>query len=386
MMNKEGLRKYLSKMINEYMERKNIAPEKLQKETGLSIHIIQGYMDSTKEIKIPELQKICVALGANLLSWLEPKSPNPTMEYRGGRSDGRINKVEDTLCFITELYQEKPNNQFNTNIKSNEYVLVLSEIQSIIRKIRSEEIYSTVDLYRAIKIPIVMIPMESDSDFDACLFKNNGKCLVCINKTLFTKRNTKRITFSLLHEAGHFIFNHNGIIEAMPTGNFNLKNLYSGSISSDKIEELIANKFAQYFLISWDEALELSKELKAPCLSEEMLSSISKKGASLQVCANSILDVEKQHGFNRVTMDYNEIFEALGNGFDRHVDSNVIEDFLITNHTCLINLLKKNKDMYSNCIFNKICKDLGISSKEVSGIEHSKNIQCSNFNSGANSI
>lgn len=140
--------------------------------------------------------------------------------------------------------------------------------------------YQNVEaLYRAAALPVLPVRAGNES-FDAFLMRAEGKSLVCIN----LDKPTVRIHFSLLHEMAHYLFHAKADlpIDVLPA------TLWDETIRAEARPEYIANKFAQFFLVPFEDAERMALRWPRFDLPDDYL---IQHRTSPQVVANAIYDL-----------------------------------------------------------------------------------------------
>lgn len=344
-----NVRKLFGQRLQADLTRKGIDRSTLSKKSGLSQSIISDYLKSTRELSIDEIQKICNVLGLNPFRVFAQEMPEVSLIYRGANDKALIQR-EDSLNFVLELCAE-PVRQYQRTIADcdGEPTMLLVEIMSHVEEIKSELGDGVENIYNAINLPVILLP--DVGKYEAFIVKQKPKkAMVCINRKYLNQ--PARLHFSLLHELAHFIFGHESGVELLEEDSgFS----YDKTIPPEKINEFIANKFAQEFLFGFREAEQFSST------SGDITRTVAEKGTSIHVVANALYDVEKRKSTNTLTKSYNEILNELGHQNHANSQSSRAEEivaFVRDEHNKTKDLIQRNRGTFSETVLRKICDDL----------------------------
>lgn len=241
------VRAEVAKRLKQEMARKGATQDALSRATGLSGAVVNGYLTAKREISFTELSPLCDALSLRLMRLLAPNFGNPCLQYRNtaGRNKAKISEIENAFLLLSDLLP-KPKRFAapDLNDGDGDVGMLLSEVKAAAEELRGR--HPTVEaLYRAVGLPILPVA-AGDEAFDACIMRVRDRSVVCVN----ADRPTARIHFSLLHEMAHYLWHRDREIpidERMPER-------FQEAVTREERPEYVANKFAQLFLVPWDDA------------------------------------------------------------------------------------------------------------------------------------
>lgn len=241
------LRTVIAERLQREMHRKGFTPERLAQAAHISRPVVEGYLVGNRELQFSELRPLCDALMLRLMRLLSANFANAQLQYRqtGGRDRERAAAIENAFLAVTD-WLPTPRRLSTVQLDADEDDInwLLGAVQRVVDPLLHQ--YQTVEaLYRAAALPVLPI-RAGDESFDAFLMRAEGKSLVCIN----LDKPTVRIHFSLLHEMAHYLFHANVDlpIDVLP------KSLYDDTVNAEVRPEYIANKFAQFFLVPFEDA------------------------------------------------------------------------------------------------------------------------------------
>nr|VFK28302.1 MAG: protein of unknown function (DUF955) [Candidatus Kentron sp. MB]VFK29511.1 MAG: protein of unknown function (DUF955) [Candidatus Kentron sp. MB]VFK74811.1 MAG: protein of unknown function (DUF955) [Candidatus Kentron sp. MB] len=196
---------------------------------------------------------------------------------------------------------------------------------------------------------VIGLQPPSGIEFDAFLISAESHAAICVN----SNKPFVRLHFSILHEIAHLLFDRDKgcEIDTWP------ENLYAEKIKHQDQPEFIANKFAQFFLIPYQWAMESAKRWPHINVNNAQ-GMLNEAQTSRSVMVNAICDFlrnERWGEYNSMSWAlYREIEETLD---EKHINSgkaNFIEDIILGNRRHLLDTLNKNKDAYSHEIIGWI--------------------------------
>ncbi|ABW68902.1 hypothetical protein Dole_3099 [Desulfosudis oleivorans Hxd3] len=242
-------------------------------------------MAGKREIVFDEIVKISESFGINAVRLLFDKEyPETNLAFRNLKNDIQVftSKVEDVFLLIENSLPKINAPSFSRNLRSGyRRHDVIQEAGAFVSEFRKR--YPTPEVFLT-QYQVPVIPVESiEADFDAFIVSHGPKAAICVNTY---KRPPHRLIFSLAHEVCHMLFDRNRDIPVdvfLPSLHWNV------DISEELLPEFFAYKFAQFFLIPYDESIHLAK--KFPELDLAACQNAVDEGRTLKdVLANSIFD------------------------------------------------------------------------------------------------
>ena len=245
------LRTTIADRLQREMQRKGFTPERLAQVARIPQPVVESYLGGHRELQFSELRPLCDALMLRLMRLLSANFGNAQLQYRqtGGRDREQAAAIENTFLMVTDWLPTPcrlPTVRLDDN--QDDISWLLGAVQRVVDPLLNQ--YKTVEaLYRAAALPVLPVHAGNES-FDAFLIRADGKSLVCIN----LDKPTVRIHFSLLHEMAHYLFHAKADlpIDVLPT------TLYDETIHAEARPEYIANKFAQFFLVPFEDANKIA--------------------------------------------------------------------------------------------------------------------------------
>jgi len=283
-MAKADHRQELGRRLQEEMARKGLSETAVADEARVSEPIVKDYLAGKRNISFSELVPICDALGADAMQLLAPKFQKTNLNYRNTSSAARqfASRVENAFLLVRDwLPVPRRPSCHAPGLDEGYSAMLLTEVRRAVMPLR-EKYQSVEALYEAHDLPV--LPLDGgDEGFDAFFLHQGKHCLVCVN---LDKPNA-RIEFSLLHEFAHFVFDAERPVpldEDLIVGS----DYYRNSVPVHARQEYIANKFAQLWLVPFDEAERLSRS------DADAVQYILDHRVSPDVVANAIRDVRAQ--------------------------------------------------------------------------------------------
>ena len=310
------LRTVIAERLQREMQRKGFTPERLAQAARIPQPVVESYLGGRRELQFSELRPLCDALMLRLMRLLSANFANAQLQYRqtGRRDRERAAAIENTFLMVTD-WLPTPLRLPTVRLDDNEddIAWLLGAVQRVVDPLLRR--YETVEaLYRAAALPVLPIRAGYES-FDSFLMRAEGKSLVCIN----LDKPTVRIHFSLLHEMAHYLFHANADlpIDVLP------KLLYDDTVNAEVRPEYIANKFAQFFLVPFEDAENIVLRWPRFDLPSDYL---SRHRTSSQVLTNAIYDLLRIKSKSGATPQYVEVkaaVEAVANEYGGDSDLQV---------------------------------------------------------------
>ncbi len=275
------LRTVVAGRLQREMQRKGFTPERLAQAAHIPRPVVEGYLGGNRELQFSELRPLCDVLMLRLMRLLSTNFANAQLQYRqtGGRNRERAAAIENAFLAVTDwLPTPRRLPTVSLDADENDIAWLLAAVQRVVDPLLHQ--YQTVEaLYHAAALPVLPIRAGNES-FDAFLMRAEGKSLVCIN----IDKPTVRIHFSLLHEMAHYLFHAKTDlpIDVLP------KLLYDNTVNAEVRPEYIANKFAQFFLVPFEDAKGMALRWPRFDLPRDYL---IQHRTSPEVVANAIYDL-----------------------------------------------------------------------------------------------
>lgn len=276
-----ALRRAIAERLQREMQRKGFTPERLAQAAHISRSVVEGYLGGSRELQFSELRPLCDVLTLRLMRLLSANFANAQLQYRqtGGRDRERAAAIENAFLAVTDwLPAPRRLPTVPLDDDQDDIAWLLAAVQRVVDPLLRQ--YPTVEaLYRAAALPVLPVH-AGDESFDAFLMRAEAKAVVCVN----LDKSTVRIHFSLLHEMAHYLF-HAATdlpIDVLPSS------LYDDRVNAEVRPEYIANKFAQFFLVPFDEAKKMALHWPRFDVPGDYL---TQRRTSPQVVANAIYDL-----------------------------------------------------------------------------------------------
>ncbi|WP_419622371.1 ImmA/IrrE family metallo-endopeptidase [Thiolapillus sp.] len=223
--------------------------EDIARSSRLPVSVVEGYFRGKREIYFPELSSICQTLGTDVL-WITSKNyQSSRLAYRGVSEAAKKSAegIEHAISLVLDLFQKSSRPRVEPIGESiDDAKLLLMEVDKRAGEFR-EQFHTIQSLFECHQINLLGV---SEQTFDGFMLALGKYCFIVADKS----RPTVRLTFTLLHEFAHFVFD---IDKPIPVDEnlFALsRRVFSEKIGQESRAEFIANKFAQCYLVPVREA------------------------------------------------------------------------------------------------------------------------------------
>lgn len=277
-------RKQIAERLTFECKRRNLNVSNIAEASKVAEEVVSAYLAGEKEININELKKICEPYDINATRLLFSKEyPKAKLAFRN--SSKNVQKIASSAENVFFLLQNSLPVYTGPTIKrksasSEEKTELISEAAALAKNIQRE--YETPqDFLRRFSIPVIPIHLPN-SDFDAFLIRDAQKIIICVNSST----PPHRIQFSLAHEISHIIFDS----EIDVTVDSFVPNFYWKQwITRNESPEYFAYKFAQFFLVPFEQVYSLANSW--PNVDLVLAQKMVEKGITTkEVLANAIHD------------------------------------------------------------------------------------------------
>ncbi len=278
------IRRILGDRLRQELDRQGLSPERAASEAGLPKEVVEGYLRGERRLDFGELTPLCEALGQDLL-WLASPAWKPSkVHFRGhyGRAlREEVLSAERALSMVTEFIQPPSRPAVGrVDTRSRERAHLLMAVWERVRPLR-EKHPRVEDLYQGHRLPALPRKMA----LDGFLVSIGQWALVFVNRD----RSPSRIEFTLLHEFAHYAFH------PAPSPDDRIEigggDFYSDPVPEHALQEWVANKFAQLYLIPMDIVNDWAKKrLETACA--EAARHVLENGISAEVAANALFDAQ----------------------------------------------------------------------------------------------
>ena len=287
------LRREIGRRLQAEMHRKCLNASDLVELSGLPSDSVSGYLRGSKEIRFADLKPLCAALGIPIMRLLtHSETSSVRIAYRKTRPTDRavVAKAEDVFLWIEEFlprFHKPPVPLPSINTVTDAHMLI-AEINAFIGRLKARS-PSVEYWYNTLGIALAG---NRHSDPDAQ--RPDGLCLSDKQHTLIlvnTDCPDVRLHFTLLHELWHAICDRERDIPAdhLPS------ELYDEKLSDDIKPEFCANKFAQFWIVPFEVAENISRKLRSPSglTPQDVEEALQDTGGSPEVLANAVYDVAR---------------------------------------------------------------------------------------------
>lgn len=337
-----NIRQKIAERLTKEMTRKGISKDQIISGSRLSPDIIDAYFAGGREIDFSELKKICGVLFLDVMWLIGGNYQTSHLQYRQSKSKDReiASKIENTFLIVKDsLPDVKRIAAPKIDCTQNDTAWLLSHVKKSVETVQMQ--FSTVEeIIAAANIPVLDIHAGEES-FDAFFMTSGKKAVICVN----LDKPTIRIHFSLLHEVAHFLFDTD---KEVPVDVF-ASGLYYDTISPESMPEYIANKFAQFFLVPFDDALNFSKNWQNLTGIEDY---INCKRTGTDVLVNAIHDVLRMGSTPPRYASVKDAVNAAAPG--QWGGDRTLREFLRECGTLLRKKLVASKGEYSDEVWNSI--------------------------------
>ena len=311
-----NIRQEIAKRLKFEFDRRGLTPEKASEFVNIPADIISNYLFGKRKIIFDEIIKLCQPFGINSVRLLfNNEYPKTTLAFRnlGNNIQSFSSEVEDIFLIIENSLPPIEIPQYQRSLKS-EYKRhdVIQEAGAFASRFRIQ--YPTPESFLS-KYHVPIIPVKYiNAEFDAFTISSGSKIAICINTH---NRPPHRLIFSLAHEICHILFDRDREIQV----DVFLPNLdWQSDVPNGLLPEFFAYKFAQFYLIPYEVAIQLSKGY--PNLDLTACQEAVNKGRTLKaVLANAIFDTlsSNQEYFNETPKPVDDDFEyySVGEQFRR---------------------------------------------------------------------
>jgi len=274
------VRRMVGERLGMEMERQSLRPENVARETGLSLDVIEGYLKGLREIDFKELGPLCEALGQDVLWLVSPAWKPSKVHFRANferRLRDEVLSAERALSLVAD-FLERPKRPTVSRLPDGDtdrahLLMTLWERVAPLREAHPR----VEDLYRAHRLPALPRTMELDG------------FLVSLDRwaLVFARRGTYsgRVEFTLLHEFAHYAFHP----EPEPDRRIEIgaRDFYLDPVPRRALQEWVANKFAQLYLVPMTVMDEWGKAGRERATTEAARYAVE-HGVSADVAANAL--------------------------------------------------------------------------------------------------
>ena len=252
----QSLRRRIGERLSREIQRKAVRKEDIE---GVAPDVVDDYLAGRREISFDELRPICRALGLDLMLLLSPDYSPPRVIYRSvGRAfRSRLAEIETAMALAAE-WLPKPKRPPvkrppEDAADANELLCYACHAVEELKPSHSD----IPALFEAHRLPVLAVKVDEEA-FDACLLHVSDRFLVVVNQC----KPPVRQAFSLLHEFAHFLFDAD---RDLPVDvDLFASDFYQDTVRPAVRHEYLANKFAQLWLVPWETAEKLARNLERP--------------------------------------------------------------------------------------------------------------------------
>lgn len=316
---------------------------------GVPEDVLRGYLKGSRQIKFSELTTICNHLGVNPVRLIYSENyPELNIVFRNVRQSVQktVSLIEDVFLLLESILPKLNVPQLNVpqynHINSNKLSSIkdiISEAATYASRIRKK--HSTPEKFISY-YSIPLFPVRYNDEFDAFIITKDDRAVICINMD----KTPQRIRFSLAHEICHLLFDRQNVV----TVDVFLPNLYwKDRFTSDEIPEIFAYKFAEFYLLPYEEVHSVT--IKWPELDlSKCQKLINNYKISKDVLANAIYDVLLCRNISVNIKNVKSILEPITSC----KNTSNITFFLENERNRLLSLIKSHSSKYSDKILNFI--------------------------------
>jgi hypothetical protein len=262
------------------LKRKGLNSRLLSERSSLPESVIEDYLAAKREIRFAELNPLCAALAVAPMRIIGKNFVKSRLAFRRVNAIdlAAVGRVEEAFLLIGKHLPvpRQPRLQ-EPDLTAADPQYLIATLYATVEQIR-KDCPTVTDLIHWLELPI--LPVSAGvKGFDACLFSSPPRFAIGINRD----KSPVRIHFSLLHEIAHYLFDRDCDIPL----DTNIFEFYGTSISPENRREYIANKFAQNYLVPFDDATRYARQLPFP---QTFCADLRRWRTSSQVVAHALYD------------------------------------------------------------------------------------------------
>ena len=298
------VRQEIGRRLQAEMDRKGLIVQDLVNLAKLPHDCISGYLHGQKGILFRELEPICSALNIPIMRLLTHSNPSSArIAYRKTLQTDRkvVAMSENVFLWIEEFLPRfrSPSVPLPKIDGTTDAQMLIAEVKGFIDRLKSQN-PSLEYWYETLGIALAGSRQEGKA-FGAR--KPDGLCLSDNEHTLVLVNTTDcpdvRLQFTLLHELWHAICDRDRDVPAdhLP------REFYDETLSEDVRPEFCANKFAQFWTISFETAEGLARKMNrsSGLTQQDVEEALQDTGGSPEVLANAVYDVLRYGGGRQKT-------------------------------------------------------------------------------------
>lgn len=341
------IRSHVANRLRRESERRGFSVAQIASASGYSEETISAYLRGDKEIDFRETQAICTALAINPVRLFLRDYPETRIRFRGATTAARqaAATIEEAFLTVRHLLPRAVVPSVSRPDDGHEDIgWLIGTLVPCISEIR-KQYPSAEGFFAACQIPV--IPVRANDQFDAFLLSSGDRVAICVNRD----KPSARVHFSLLHEMAHALYHRDTEIPIDVLEN----NLYLERISRDSIPEFIAYKFAQFFMLPFDEVRRLVA--RWPNLDVDQARQMVSSGrASLDVLTNALFDVLRLGSRPVLYAAVRDRVRVVLGSSSQDLFS--VTDYLDQQRSALRDMILAGKDDFSEEVFRRVREGL----------------------------
>lgn len=331
--------------------RKGATASSVAKRTTIPFSIVKNYLDGNQELDINEVNAICDAINLNFFRLISNSYSETKLHFRNIKKSASMFSAKIEECFL--MFCESLPTPEIPIVKLDDFfddrIALIGIIQPIIQQIKSQYGISIDEVLKNINMPVIPVKAKRN-EFDAFLLNSHPYYAICVNES----SPPNRIKFSLAHELSHFLFDREKFI---PVDENTMVNLFADRFSPQQRPEFVATKFAQYFLLPFDELQTLCSNWKnwfETLNFERSQEIIDKNKISIDVLLNGIRDLCEIYN---ISIPYANLKDHLALKLNFLNDLSIY-DFLQAQKNIIRDMILKDEDSYSDSVLDEIFNSL----------------------------
>lgn len=276
------VRQNIGKRLDLEFSRRALKPETVANAAGVDASVVTAYLDGSRTLNLRELSAICDTMGINPVRLLYSQKYTPariTFRSIGAKEQKAAAAIEDAFLLIKDFLPKTAAPKQRREVSLSRFDAITEAASAANRVLKDA---STPEAFLE-KYNVPVFAVKSEQDFDAFLLSVSSRTAICVNTH---DKPPHRIRFSLAHEICHLIFDRDDQLAVdvlLPS------ELYKARLSKEHFPEFFAYKFAQFFLLPFDEVGTLATSW--PTVSEKAAQELlDRQGASREVLCNAVLD------------------------------------------------------------------------------------------------
>lgn len=360
-MSAENFDKLVRDRLLKEINRRGMSTEDISQGSGLPIAQVREAIEGKSELSLEDLDLICLALGVNLF-WLasEDYVPSKTL-FRNLKTKPEAFQIASEmesafLCIFEFLPTPTRITLSEPSTKDTKCYALLSEVINSAIEFQKEYGNDPSKIIENLNISVLTNKSGGFDAFDAFLLGAGEQFAICLNEN----HPPSRLKFSFFHELAHYLFHRNEQLDVEISLEPRFYN-YDDNVSEGDVIEFIANKFAQYSIVSYESVRSLWAKAawKRSSLDlEQMQNIINSTGSSIDVLAFSLYEIfclKRKEG-----IEFKPLLDDLRKKLKPSHDKLWVSSLISKQRDKLAGILAENEDSFYSEDIEELRDALGI--------------------------